>query len=301
MPLARITGSARCRRDGRRRDGGGFGLGLGAHARAMRPRDHRPLTLACKPEADAAHSVAAPPDRAESSDDRPHARPRRNRPLLVVRRGPALPRLSRRRVGAREARRRCAVRAALARGLPGRALVAHDPAQARELSAGVRGFSIERVADFDERDVERLLGDAGIIRHRGKIEATIGNAVAALELPTGCRSSSGRSLLPAARPGRRGRGELPATTPESAALSKELKRRGFRFVGPTTVYALMQSAGLRRRPPRRLFLRGEARVVAAPRSVHIRHEGVTLPSHLCRYVVSYEDNDHHPMGEGGSG
>ena len=106
------------------------------------------------------------------------------------------------------------------------------------------GFSIARVADFDERDVERLLGDAGIIRHRGKIEATIGNAVAARELPDGL-SDFVWSFAPPRRPVRpSARGELPATTPESAALSKELKRRGFRFVGPTTVYAFMQAMGL---------------------------------------------------------
>ena len=121
--------------------------------------------------------------------------------------------------------------------------MADDPAQARGFRQAFAGFSIERVADFDERDVERLLGDAGIIRHRGKIEATIGNAVAALEIPTGCRSSSGASRRLAARAAV-APGELPATTPESTALSKELKRRGFRFVGPTTVYAFMQSAGL---------------------------------------------------------
>jgi len=105
------------------------------------------------------------------------------------------------------------------------------------------GFSIDRVAEFDERDVERLLGDAGIIRHRGKIEATIGNAVAALDLPEGL-SEFVWSFAPHRRSVRpSGRDELPATTPESIALSKELKRRGFRFVGPTTVYAFMQSAG----------------------------------------------------------
>jgi DNA-3-methyladenine glycosylase I len=104
-------------------------------------------------------------------------------------------------------------------------------------------FSIERVAGFDHRDVDRLLGDAGIIRHRGKIEATIGNAVAALELTDGLSDFVWSFAPPrrAVRPS--GRGELPALTPESAALSKELKRRGFRFVGPTTVYAFMQSAG----------------------------------------------------------
>jgi DNA-3-methyladenine glycosylase I len=110
--------------------------------------------------------------------------------------------------------------------------------------AAFAGFSIERVAEFDERDVERLLGDAGIIRHRGKIEATIGNAVAALELPGGL-SEHVWDYAPPARPGRlTSRAAMPSLTPESSALSKDLKRRGFRFVGPTTVYAFMQSAGL---------------------------------------------------------
>jgi len=105
-------------------------------------------------------------------------------------------------------------------------------------------FSIERVADFDERDVERLLGDAGIVRHRGKIEATIGNAVAALGLSEGL-SEFVWTFAPPARPARPSSlGELSAATPESTALSKELKRRGFRFVGPTTVYAFMESAGM---------------------------------------------------------
>ena len=106
------------------------------------------------------------------------------------------------------------------------------------------GFSIERVADFDKGDVDRLLADAAIVRHRGKIEATIGNAAAALELSGGLSdfiwgfAPPARSVWPSAM------AELPATTPESIALSKELKRRGFRFVGPTTVYAFMQSAGM---------------------------------------------------------
>ena len=105
-------------------------------------------------------------------------------------------------------------------------------------------FSIERVAGFDEQDVERLLGDAGIVRHRGKIEATIGNAVAALEIEGGL-SELVWSFAPPRRDERPASfGELPPVTPESTALSKELKRRGFRFVGPTTVYAFMESAGL---------------------------------------------------------
>ena len=106
------------------------------------------------------------------------------------------------------------------------------------------GFEIERVARFAEPDVERLLGDAGIVRHRGKIEAAIGNAQAALELPGGL-SKLVWSYAPPPRARRlRLLAEIPAVTPESTALSKELKRRGFRFVGPTTVYAFMQSAGL---------------------------------------------------------
>jgi DNA-3-methyladenine glycosylase I len=107
------------------------------------------------------------------------------------------------------------------------------------------GWEIEAVARFGERDVERLLGDAGIVRHRGKIEAAIGNARAALALdvPLGellwsfvggeTRVNVFRTVA-----------EIPAQTPESAAMSKELKRRGFRFTGPTTCYAFMQAAGL---------------------------------------------------------
>ena len=105
-------------------------------------------------------------------------------------------------------------------------------------------FSIERVAEFDETDVARLLGDAGIVRHRGKIEATIGNAVAALALPEGL-SELAWGFAPARRSGRpSGMKDVPATTAESTALSKELKRRGWRFVGPTTAYAFMQAMGL---------------------------------------------------------
>ena len=106
------------------------------------------------------------------------------------------------------------------------------------------GFEIERVARYDESDVERLLGDAGIVRHRGKIEAAIGNARAAQALPGGLDALVW-SYAPEARPKRvAGFAEVPASTAESLALSKELKRRDFRFVGPTTVYAFMQSAGL---------------------------------------------------------
>ena len=109
--------------------------------------------------------------------------------------------------------------------------------------AAFEGFRIERVAEFGEDDVERLLGDEGIVRHRGKIEAAIGNARAALELPDGLDSFLW-SFAPPTRPRFKSFAEMPAETPESKALSKELKRRGFRFVGPTIVYAFMQAAGL---------------------------------------------------------
>lgn len=104
-------------------------------------------------------------------------------------------------------------------------------------------FDAEKVARFGERDVERLLGDASIVRHRGKIEATIANARASLEHPL-AELAWEYAPPPRARPRPRNVEDLPAATEESTALSKELRRRGYRFVGPTTVYAFMQSAGL---------------------------------------------------------
>jgi DNA-3-methyladenine glycosylase I len=113
--------------------------------------------------------------------------------------------------------------------------------------AAFADFDIETVARFGQRDVARLLADAGIVRHRGKIEAAIANAVAARAMHADGESlaeliwsyaPSGRRRAP------RSLGDLPATTPESTALSKELKRRGFRFVGPTTAYATMQACGV---------------------------------------------------------
>jgi len=113
--------------------------------------------------------------------------------------------------------------------------------------AAFAGFEPEAVAAFDERDVERLLQDAGIVRHRGKIEATIANAGAVVGLHEQGRSLD--ELLWAHRPKGRRRApralrDIPSTTPESEALSKELRRLGFRFVGPTTVYSAMQSLGV---------------------------------------------------------
>ena len=110
--------------------------------------------------------------------------------------------------------------------------------------AAFAGFEIDVVARFGERDVARLLADAGIVRHRGKIEAAIANAKAAAGLDTPLAE-----LVWSFTPSRRRRAsrtleDLPAVTPESTALAKELKRRGFRFVGPTTAYATMQACGL---------------------------------------------------------
>jgi len=102
------------------------------------------------------------------------------------------------------------------------------------------GFDAARVARFGARDVERLLGDAGIVRHRGKIESAINNARRLLELRGEFGSLSSYAWrfepAPSARPRR--------VTPESTAMSKDLKRRGWTFVGPTTIYAFMQAMGL---------------------------------------------------------
>ena len=112
--------------------------------------------------------------------------------------------------------------------------------------AAFAGFEPERVARFGERDVRRLLGDAGIVRHRGKIEAAIANARGTLELRE--QGTPLHELVWSHRPEQhrppRGNGDWQATTAESVALSKALKRAGFRFVGPTTVYAAMQACGV---------------------------------------------------------
>ncbi len=110
------------------------------------------------------------------------------------------------------------------------------------------GFDPRVVAGFGPDDVERLLGDAGIVRHRGKIEAAIANAGATVRVQD--RHGSLAGLVWSFEPRRRGRpmpvrlGDVPATTPESTALAKALRAEGFRFIGPTTAYAAMQSLGL---------------------------------------------------------
>ncbi|NEW40280.1 DNA-3-methyladenine glycosylase I [Nocardia cyriacigeorgica] len=109
--------------------------------------------------------------------------------------------------------------------------------------AAFAGFAIDEVARFDDTDRERLLADSGIVRNRAKIDAAIANAKVARELDTSLDELIW-SFAPPARPRPRTIADVPATTPESIALAKELKRRGFRFVGPTTAYALMQATGL---------------------------------------------------------
>jgi DNA-3-methyladenine glycosylase I len=112
--------------------------------------------------------------------------------------------------------------------------------------AAFDGFDFERVADYGARDFKRLMADAGIVRNRAKIEAAIANARAMRELVAGGESLA--RIAWAHRPGTERilhkMSEIPSTTPESKALAKELKRRGFRFVGPTTAYATMQAVGI---------------------------------------------------------
>ena len=111
--------------------------------------------------------------------------------------------------------------------------------------AAFADFDPELVAAFTDADVERLLGDAGIVRHRGKIQATIANARATLAL----REEGGLvdfvwSFQPSDTPRPRDHSEVPTVSDESKALSKALRKKGFAFVGPTTMYALMEAVGI---------------------------------------------------------
>ncbi|MCB0942188.1 MAG: DNA-3-methyladenine glycosylase I [Mycobacterium sp.] len=104
-------------------------------------------------------------------------------------------------------------------------------------------FDIETVARYTDRDVSRLMADVGIVRNRAKIEATIANARAAADLDIDL-SDLMWSYAPPPRPRPRTLADVPSLSPESQAMAKDLKRRGFRFVGPTTAYALMQATGM---------------------------------------------------------
>ncbi|OLL18170.1 MULTISPECIES: DNA-3-methyladenine glycosylase I [unclassified Rhodococcus (in: high G+C Gram-positive bacteria)] len=107
------------------------------------------------------------------------------------------------------------------------------------------GFDVEVVARYTDDDVARLLGDAGIVRNRRKVEAVVANARAVLDLEGTDLDALLWSFAPARRARRfRSVAEVPAVTPESTAMARELKRRGFAFVGPTTAYALMQATGM---------------------------------------------------------
>ncbi|OMC07436.1 3-methyladenine DNA glycosylase [Mycolicibacter heraklionensis] len=105
-------------------------------------------------------------------------------------------------------------------------------------------FDVETIARFTDADVARLMADAGIVRNRAKIEATICNARATLDLGSTDLADLLWSFAPPPRPRPLDLSAIPAVTPESTAMARELKRRGFRFVGPTTAYALMQATGM---------------------------------------------------------
>ncbi|HEX7002093.1 MAG TPA: DNA-3-methyladenine glycosylase I [Trueperaceae bacterium] len=106
-------------------------------------------------------------------------------------------------------------------------------------------FAVDAVAAFGPRDVERLMNDPGIVRNRRKVEATIANAAATVRLrPDGGLAELVWSFRPAETPAPMTLAEIPSASPESAALSRELKRRGFTFVGPTTMFALMEAIGI---------------------------------------------------------
>jgi DNA-3-methyladenine glycosylase I len=110
--------------------------------------------------------------------------------------------------------------------------------------AAFAGFSIDAVAAFTEADEERLMADAAIVRNRAKIRAAVRNAQAAQRVPEGLSALLWSFAPGGGRPRPATLEEVPATSPESAAMAKELKRRGFVFVGPTTAYALMQATGM---------------------------------------------------------
>jgi DNA-3-methyladenine glycosylase I len=105
-------------------------------------------------------------------------------------------------------------------------------------------FSIEAVARFGEADAARLMADPGIVRNRMKVDAALHNAKVAVDLPDGLAKLLWSYAPEPRRPRPATRAEVPASTPESKAMAKDLKKRGFKFVGPTTAYALMQATGM---------------------------------------------------------
>lgn len=117
-------------------------------------------------------------------------------------------------------------------------------AKRENFRAAFKGFDFHRVARFTERDVERLLADPGIVRHRGKIEAVIHNARCAQEMLKTDGSLAAYFWRHEPGPGELAPPQSASTSPTSVALSKDLKKRGWKFVGPTAVYAFLQAMGL---------------------------------------------------------
>ena len=117
-------------------------------------------------------------------------------------------------------------------------------AKRENFRAAFHDFDFDRIARFTRRDVERLLKDEGIVRHRGKIEAVINNAKRAQELVKQQGSLAAFIWRYESQPGRLAKPQTASTSAEAIALSKDLKKQGWKFVGPTTVYAFMQAMGL---------------------------------------------------------
>lgn len=130
-------------------------------------------------------------------------------------------------------------------------------AKRENFRAAFAGFDFRKVALFDDADVERLLGDAGIIRHRGKIEASINNAKRACEMVDQEGSLAAYFWRFEPDPDALGAPQTMSTSPASVALSKDLKKRGWKFVGPTTVFAFMQAMGLINDHAEECFLRAQ--------------------------------------------
>jgi DNA-3-methyladenine glycosylase I len=110
--------------------------------------------------------------------------------------------------------------------------------------AAFDGFVIGKVAAFSESDATRLMADTGIVRNRMKVDAALHNAKVAADLPDGLSALLWSYAPVPRRPRPATRADVPAITPESTAMAKDLKKRGFKFVGPTTAYALMQATGM---------------------------------------------------------
>ena len=140
--------------------------------------------------------------------------------------------------------------------------------------AAFADFEIEKVARFGARDVKRLMADAGIVRNRAKIDAAIANARAASELDGSLAELVWSHAPRGRRRAPRALEDLVSVTPESKALAKELKRRGFRFLGPTTVYATMEACGVVNDHLAGCYVRGEVeRARAGARATMLARQG----------------------------